>query len=170
MWYHLQLLQVSFKIAKCSITFVYNCTCFFIIVAWSYTGLGTAFAMIPQDYQWTLGLVCPIVRSICAKILQEIGFKASGSGSKGTRTARTIRISVNHFMETRHGIFLAIVLGGANQATVYCILGADFVINIYHGFKVIYEKNKNGAVSHGKLIYLMYLSIDIVWCDYPISL
>ena len=43
-------------------------------------------------------------------------------------------------METRHAIFLAIMMGNAADTTVYTTLGIDFVLNIYHGMQIIYKK------------------------------
>ena len=43
-------------------------------------------------------------------------------------------------METRHAIFLAIMMGNATDATVYTIIGIDFVLNIYHGMQIVYKK------------------------------
>ena len=43
-------------------------------------------------------------------------------------------------METRHAIFLAIMMGNAADTTVYTILGIDFVLNIYHGMQIVYKK------------------------------
>ena len=43
-------------------------------------------------------------------------------------------------METRHAIFLAIMMGNATDATVYTIIGIDFILNVYHGMQIVYKK------------------------------
>ena len=41
-------------------------------------------------------------------------------------------------METRHCLFLAVMLGSvANPVTTYCVIGMDFAINIYHGYRIV---------------------------------
>ena len=42
-------------------------------------------------------------------------------------------------MEARHAIFLATVFGGAATiTTTLVILGMDFLLNIFHGLKIVY--------------------------------
>ena len=49
-------------------------------------------------------------------------------------------------METRHAIFLATVLGdAATITTTLVILGMDFLLNIYHGLKIVYFIKKNNV-------------------------
>jgi ABC-type Co2+ transport system permease subunit len=54
----------------------------------------------------------------------------------------------NHYVETRHAIFLATILGDtATIATTSVIIGMDFLSNIYHGLKIVYL-NKKKKSSH----------------------
>ena len=47
----------------------------------------------------------------------------------------------NHYVETRHAIFLATILGDtATITTTSVIIGMDFLSNIYHGLKIVYFK------------------------------
>ena len=49
-------------------------------------------------------------------------------------------------MDTGHAIFLATVLGeAATLATSCVIIGIDFLLNIYHGFKIVYFIKKKKA-------------------------
>ena len=52
-------------------------------------------------------------------------------------------------MEARHAIFLATILGDvATIATTSVIIGMDFLLNIYHGLKIVYFiKKKKGSPS-----------------------
>ena len=55
-------------------------------------------------------------------------------------------------MEARHAVFLVTVLGDAAILnTTYVIIGMDFLLNIYHGLKIVYFiKKKKAKPSHGK--------------------
>ena len=49
-------------------------------------------------------------------------------------------------MEVRHAFFLATILGEkATLATSAVIIAVDFILNIYHGFKIVYFINKKKA-------------------------
>ena len=49
-------------------------------------------------------------------------------------------------MEARHAVFLVTVLGDAAKLnTTYVIIGIDFLLNIYHGFKIVYFIKKKKA-------------------------
>ena len=49
-------------------------------------------------------------------------------------------------MELRHAIFLATMLGdAASVATTSVIIGMDFLLNIYHGLKIVYLMKKKKA-------------------------
>ena len=49
-------------------------------------------------------------------------------------------------MEARHTIFLATILGdAATMATTSVIIGMDFLLNIYHGLKIVYFIKKKKA-------------------------
>ena len=74
----------------------------------------------------------------------------------------------NFYMEARHSMFLAITLAGvATPLTSYCIIGADFALNIYHGWKIVTaSKNTGKSKDEGKntLRYLI-----VILCKYPLS-
>ena len=113
-----------------------DCSLIFFSAAWGYLFLGTAFAIIPQDYQWILGLMLPIVRQWNVWCLQAVSKKASG----GEVESNNLKIACSHFMETRHAIFVSIMMGNTTNATVYSIIGIDFALNIYHGMKIMRTK------------------------------
>ena len=49
-------------------------------------------------------------------------------------------------MEARHALFLATILGdAATLATTSVIIGMDFLLNVYHGSKIVYFINKKKA-------------------------
>ena len=54
-------------------------------------------------------------------------------------------------METRHAIFLATILGDtATIATTSVIIGMDFLLNIYHGLKIVYFNKKSPSDDNSK--------------------
>ena len=64
------------------------------------------------------------------------------------------KISSIHLIETAHAVQLTIVLASvATPMTTYMILGMDFLINIYHGLKIVYQlkySEKENAKHEGK--------------------
>ena len=54
--------------------------------------------------------------------------------------------AMNHYVEARHAVFLVTVLGdAATLNTTYVIIGMDFLLNIYHGLKIVYFIKKKKA-------------------------
>ena len=103
--------------------------------------MGAAFASVPLEYQWILGLCLPLIRTIFVKALIFVSSKSAGG-----QNSRSMIISCTHYMESNHAIFVAIILGNVTPTTVYCIIGIDFVINIYHALKIVYVFNHRNAV------------------------
>ena len=117
-------------------------------VNWAYVFLGIAFSTVPRDYQWILALLSPLFREFWVWIAPKPSYKASGTGSGGNTTAKFL---TQHYMETKHAVFLAVILGGvATPETTYCILGMDSLINMYHSLKIIIKmKNKSYSREEG---------------------
>ena len=91
-----------------------------------------------------LALLSPLFREFWVWIAPKPSYKASGTGSEGNTTAKFL---TQHYMETKHAVFLAVILGGvATPESTYCILGMDSLINLYHSFKIII-KSKNKIYS-----------------------
>ena len=64
-----------------------------------------------------------------------------------------------HYVEARHAICLATVLGdAATIATSFAIIGMDFILNIYHTLKIVHLiKKKKAKPTHGKFrIHVIY--------------
>ena len=113
-------------------------------VNWAYLVLGIAFSTISNEYQWILALLSPLVREFWLWISPKGAFKASG---ENTIAAKYL---CQHFVETKHAVFLAVILGGvATPETTYCILALDSLINLYHAVKIAI-KSKNGSLTKEK--------------------
>ena len=74
-------------------------------------------------------------------MLHALGFRASGDS---TKSSRSVTLTIIHFVEVRHGIFLAVVLGNATDATIYVILALDFTMNVLKGMHIVYKVLKQG--------------------------
>ena len=108
-----------------------------VLVAWGYDLFALAFTYVPNDYQWLLGLVSPMVRIFNVFVLNEIAKKASG-------LEETNLCSI-HYMESRHALFFAIIIGSvATPLTIYLVIGLDFIMNIYNGLYVVHMIKKKG--------------------------
>ena len=128
------------------------------VCSWGYAFLGTAFLSVPSDYQFLLGLASPLAREILTWLLQATARKAS----RGTANdhQKTIDYTTSHWLESRHAIFLAIILSGiATPATLYCVVGMDFAINIFHGCKIAYNMKKKGhSVEDGTYLITIIIA------------
>ena len=108
---------------------------------WGYALFGVAFTYISPNYQWILGLLSPLPKVISIKLLLYVSFKSAGKESHGKSS---IRDPCMHFMETKHCVFTAIIVGGvATPLTRYCILGVRCFISIFRCLKLIYGQYWN---------------------------
>jgi ABC-type Co2+ transport system permease subunit len=76
----------------------------------------------------------------------------------------SISKACNHYVEARHAIFLATILGdAATIATTSVIIGMDFLLNIYHGLKIVYLiKKKKATPSDEKSKFrITYFSLNM---------
>ena len=119
---------------------IQNYFCF--LVAWIQILLGTAFAKIPEEYQWKLALICPLAREIFVRILLEVSFRAAGPMH---HNSYEVTFPGTHYMESRQAIFYCITLASVSPLTSLVIIASDFVINIFHGVKIIYKYRKTMA-------------------------
>ena len=115
-----------------------------LLIAILYQIWTTAFIKVPQDYQWVLGLLTPIiVKDIFVWALDNLSSRATGQN----RTDAT-NLSCLHYIESKHAIFVSIMMGSIlTPFTTWIILGMDFVMNIYTGLKIVhllkYSKKEN---------------------------
>lgn len=92
---------------------------------------------IEREYQWILILIMPVVRELSVMTSIKVWSKAAEGISPNELTIR-------HFYETRYAVFISIMLGGsATPESSYCLIAVDFLINLYHGLKIV-RKSKAG--------------------------
>ena len=101
--------------------------------------------MVPEEDQWTLALICPLAREIFVRTLIEVSFRAAGPIH---RNSYEVTFPGTHYMESRQSIFYCITLASVSPLTSYLIIASDFIINIYHGVKIIYKYKKAIAESN----------------------
>ena len=76
-----------------------------------------------------LGVLSPLVREMFIWMIQETVYRGGG---KGARNKYSIRLSSSYYMETRHAIFLAIILGSiATPITCYCVIGIKIAYSCF---------------------------------------
>ena len=118
---------------------------FIILVMTGYGAFGNAFANVPQEYQWILGLLSPIAKDLSLKLLIKIVYKSAGLGSTG---AKSCKFPVIHYITTKHAVFLAIVVGNVSTPlTTYCIIATDFAKTVYTALKIIRNKRRGKNVE-----------------------
>ena len=78
----------------------------------------------------------------------------------------------NHYVEARHAIFLASILGDvATIATTSVIIGMDFLLNIYHGLRIVHfikKKKASPSDDNSKFMIIDCLcsqSMSLLFCQ-----
>ena len=114
---------------------------FWVLVAvliariWIYAFFGIIFSIVPKEYQLILGLISPLLREMIKFLLTSASNKAAGEDS---HEKNSTKFACAHYAETTHAIAIAIIISGAaSTESTLCILGMDFLINIYHGIKIV---------------------------------
>ena len=103
----------------------------FIVVMYQF--LAIPFKIIPQDFQWILGLLTPLPKMLFIKLYLKICSKAHGS------IPRSVKVGVVHALELQQALFMVITMGfTANKTTSYTILGLKLFISTYKALKIMY--------------------------------
>ena len=117
------------KALKIRYAWFWGKTGYAILVISGYGAFGTAFANVPQEYQWILGLLSPFAKDLCLKPWSKIIYKSAGLDAKGSYS---IKFPVIHWAITKHAVFLAIIVGNVStRLTTYCIIATDFAKTVY---------------------------------------
>ena len=126
-----------------------------LLPVWCYGLLATMFSSAPKEYQWILAILSPFAREIYVWEITKVCCKAANACDSEAKHEKAM--ICGHMAETRHAVFLSIILGGvATAESTYCIIGMDFLINIYHGLKIIRKSNSG---QDGVFISITSLSI-----------
>ena len=117
-----------------------------ISIILTYGIFGSAFVKVPQDLQWILALACPFVQDLSTKLLTKANNKTVGNGPY---EIGSIKFLIQHYIVTKHTVFLAVIVGGVSTpATSACIMAIDFFRTTRAGWKLI-QKHKNGLDVEG---------------------
>ena len=93
------------------------------------------FLKISQQLQWILALFLPVVREL--NLAMMLRLTKTASQCKSWR----VECSVTHYLNTRHAMFLSIIIGTvATLEASLIIIGIDVMINLYLCLKLIYLK------------------------------
>ena len=108
----------------------------FVLVIYQF--LAFPFKIIPQDFQWILGLLTPLPKILIIKLFLKICSKATGS------ITYSAKVTVVHCLQLQHALFLVVTMGfTATDATSYVICIMDFLMNLYDGLSIV-KKSKKG--------------------------
>ena len=114
-----------------------------ISISFCYSIFASVFASIDEDYQWILALLSPLALYISNKIAYNI---AKMSVKVEERDNSSLKLICQHYMTTRHTVFLAIIFGGvATPASSYCILATDYAKVLFMGLRIIYNFKKGNT-------------------------
>ena len=90
------------------------------------------FAKIPSKLQWIMAIVLPILRFLNEKVMYMLAKRSAGSDNFLAKANVSVTINVYYSM------FIAITIGSiATPITSYCILGFDFMLNLYSCITII---------------------------------
>ena len=76
---------------------------------WGYGVFGSVFTNAPPQYQWILAFVAPFVQDLFSKMLYKVACKSAGEGSQ---TNKSIKFLVQHYVISKHTVFMAVIVGG----------------------------------------------------------
>ena len=119
----------------------------------NYVLLGKILITIPENYQWILSLIFPFIREFHTWIELKLAYKAASS------TDTSVTISVSHNINTRHCVFLSVMLGTkATDLASWVILITDFIYNTYLTIKIIWIKKQRPSndMNDQEMFHLLY--------------
>ena len=117
-----------------------------IATGYLYAFYGTAFATVPKEYQWILGLLNPLVKDFSIAFQSSIAKKSTKE--EGEHERNFTKFSVIHSCTTNHAVFLTIIVGNVSTPlTTNCIIFVDFALAFYSAFKIFLNKRKGKDVE-----------------------
>ena len=117
-----------------------------IATGYLYAFYGSAFATVPKEYQWILGLLNPLVKDFSIAFLSSIAKKSTKG--EGEHERYFTKFSVIHSCVTNHAVFLTIIVGNVSTPlTTNCIIFVDFALAFYSAFKIFLNKRKGKDVE-----------------------
>ena len=135
-----------------------------IFIFWAYGVFGTAFVNVPRDYQWILALVSPLAPYMALKLIRKVTYKAAGEA--GFERTKPINFLTQHYITTKHAIFLAVIVGSvATPITSACLMAVDFCKTMLAGWKIL-KKYKTNPDVEGKLSTSIYDLVLIYVCHF----
>ena len=117
---------------------------FFITFLENFITIG--FKKIRYEYQWIFAFVLPLQREMNIFLLNKTLHKLGHLEDTESKVATIVNMNV------RHAMFISIQLGtSASQTTGYCILGVDFLINMWSVLKIVRLHRKISPMNSSKI-------------------
>lgn len=144
---------------RCRLKFFFLAYAFNFLIAIEYQGLSKIMTAVPPSYQFIVAIFLPIVREVNLRVQTKIAFKASGCQDS------SVKITCIHNVNTRHSLFLAIVMGSTTSLlTSVVIIGIDFAINIFFYLQLVWLKRKyfynDSRMQEAAMILLMLVIVE----------
>ena len=120
----------------------------FAIIAVSYQGVTiiqyTVLTMLlrnfQNEYQPIVAICLPVIKNINAWVLDNCLDKAANGDVSGSKTAASYAIA------TTHAVMMCYIMGSvATTATLWFLMGIDFMDNFYKCLKIIWMKKRASA-------------------------
>ena len=100
-----------------------------------YIAMGLLFDVVSNEYQWAVSITLPFLREANIWIQEKIAYKSADSKDA------SVSISVIHSVNTRHCVFLSVMVGTkATNLSSWIILFADFFYNLYLALRLVWIK------------------------------
>ena len=120
---------------------------------YQYIAFSIIFEYVPLNRQWSIAIMLPLLREVNIWIIEMLAQKSAD----GTDTSVTI--ATTHLVNTRHCIFLAVMVGTkATNLSSWIILLADFFYNLYLTLKIIWIKKTkpNNEKNNLEMFHLLF--------------
>ena len=103
-----------------------------VVITLQFSALRKLFVKISPHLQWITAIVLPLLRYLNEKLMNLLGRRAAGAEKLHVKANFSISMNVYSSM------FIAIAIGSlTTPLTSYCILGVDFLLNLYSCISII---------------------------------
>ena len=109
---------------------------FWMMITIQKMSLSILFETLPEDFQFLMSIFVPICRFVDSLILSKLVTKISGNHNQ----LANIFLNVSIYMD--FAVFVAVMLASANNATVYSILGVEFMLHLKACYHIIRSKTR----------------------------
>ena len=116
-----------------------------IFIVFGYGQLSSIFFAVPLKWQWSVGLLIPVIKKLNLWLNSRLAFKAAGDD---VVSARIVLIC---FVGSLHGLAIALLLSNVTTVTAYVVIFLDSIPNVWSVFKLLKVKKRDLGISNPKL-------------------